>query len=381
MFAVAFGTNVFTPLLVVYRRELELPATAVTAAFAVYAAGLLPALLLAGPASDRIGRRRLVLPFAALAGAVSLLFVPAAGAAPLLYAARFLHGLVSGAVFAVGSAWLADLSGRPGAAARRTTVATTAGFSLGPLTSGVLGQYAPWPTTLPFLVHVAVIVVALGVVWRAPDAIAAGPATDPATGPAARKLVDLRLPAGTRRRFWLVLVPTAICVFSFPSTAATVLPLLLPTAGPEVVQAGLVAGVPLAVATAVAPASRLLRSMTGPVGALVGAAGLGVTALTGAGSVPALVLAAVLLGCGAGLTLTAGLALAQQLATERARGALSSAFYAWAYVGFGLPVVITATAAGGSLTGPLGVAAALFAVLAGALAADVVRTERHPADV
>lgn len=365
LFTVAYGTNVFTPLLVVYRRELDLSATVVTTTFAVYAAGLLPALLLAGPASDRIGRRRLVLSFAALAGTVSLLFIPAASAAPLLYAARFLHGLVSGVVFAVASAWLADLSGRPDVAGRRASVATTAGFSLGPLTSGVLGQYSPWPTTLPFLVHVGLVSVGLVLLRAVPDVVPGGD-----TG---RRLVDLRVPAGTRGRFWLVLVPTALCVFSLPSTAATVLPLLLPDGGPEVVQAGIVAGVPLAVASLVAPVSRLLRSLSGPTGALIGAAGLAVAALAGVGSVPALVVAAVLLGCGAGLSLTAGLTQAQQLSTENSRGALSSAFYAWAYAGFAMPVVITSTAAGGSLTASLGVVAVAFAVLAGALAADALR--------
>lgn len=368
LFAVTYGTNVFTPLLVVYRRDLDLSATVVTTTFAVYAAGLLPAMLLAGPASDRIGRRRLVLTFAALAAAVSLLFVPAAEAAPLLYVARFLQGLVSGAVIAVASAWIADLTGRPDVAGRRTAVATTAGFSLGPLTSGLLGEYAPWPLTLPFLVHVGLVALALGLVWTAPEI-----AVRRESG---RRLIDLTLPAGTRPRFWLVLVPTAVCVFSFPSTAGTVLPLLLPPGGPEIAQAGVVAGVTLAVAAVVPRAAPYLRSFTGPAGALVGGIGLGVTAFAGVGSVPVLVVAAVLLGCGAGLTLTAGLTLAQQLSTEGTRGALSSAFYSWAYAGFALPVVITVVADGGSLTGPLAAMAMVFVVLAGLLAADTRRRDR-----
>jgi MFS family permease len=60
LFVVAFGTNVPTPLLLVYRDALGLSATALTGAFGLYAAGLVPMLLLAGPASDRFGRRRLV---------------------------------------------------------------------------------------------------------------------------------------------------------------------------------------------------------------------------------------------------------------------------------------------------------------------------------
>ena len=46
LFVVAFGTNVPTPLLLVYRDTLGLSATALTGAFGLYAAGLVPTLLL-----------------------------------------------------------------------------------------------------------------------------------------------------------------------------------------------------------------------------------------------------------------------------------------------------------------------------------------------
>ena len=62
LFAVAAGTNVPTPLLLVYRDTLDLQPDVLTAVFGVYAAGLVPAIFLAGPLSDRLGRRRVVLP-------------------------------------------------------------------------------------------------------------------------------------------------------------------------------------------------------------------------------------------------------------------------------------------------------------------------------
>jgi len=66
LFAVAAGTNVPAPLLLIYRDTLHLSPDVLTAVFGIYAAGLVPALLLAGPASDRLGRRRLVLPLVVL---------------------------------------------------------------------------------------------------------------------------------------------------------------------------------------------------------------------------------------------------------------------------------------------------------------------------
>lgn len=114
LFAVAAGTNVPTPLLLVYQERLDLSAEVLTALFGCYAAGLVPALFLAGPLSDRLGRRRVALPGVALAGLASLAFAAAGSSLLLLFTARFLQGVVSGVVFSVASAWVAELSAASG---------------------------------------------------------------------------------------------------------------------------------------------------------------------------------------------------------------------------------------------------------------------------
>jgi MFS family permease len=73
LFAVGWGANHFTSLLLVYRQRLGLDAAAPAMLFGMYALGLVPGLLLAGPLSDRHGRRAVVLPSAALALAASAL--------------------------------------------------------------------------------------------------------------------------------------------------------------------------------------------------------------------------------------------------------------------------------------------------------------------
>jgi MFS family permease len=73
LFAVGWGANHFTSLLQVYRERLVLDAAAPAILFAMYALGLVPGLLLAGPVSDRYGRREVVLPSALVALSASSL--------------------------------------------------------------------------------------------------------------------------------------------------------------------------------------------------------------------------------------------------------------------------------------------------------------------
>ena len=379
VFVVAFGTNVPTPLLLVYRDELGLTSDALTGAFAVYAAGLVPALLLAGPASDRFGRRPVVVPFVVLSVVTSLLFLGAGSSTFLLFLCRFLQGAVSGVVFSVGTAWLVELVGDAARSARLTTAALGGGWALGPCLSGVLAQWLPWPTVLPYLMHVALMIVGLALMPGVPETLA----------PADRRrgaLVNLGVPGPARRPFLLVVVPIAIGVFTFPSTAVTVLPLLLTPTMPEIAVAitGFVAGVTLLTGTLAPPVARRLGTAAGPVGLGIGAAGLGL-ALLGVALHSWLILVptALLLGLGYGLCLTGGLTLVGELASPTARGALTGTFYACAYLGFGVPLLLSviggANRGVSGFVGPLAGLAVLVAVVAVALAVPRSRALVRPA--
>ncbi|HET7357458.1 MAG TPA: MFS transporter, partial [Nocardioidaceae bacterium] len=110
LLAVATGTNVPTPLLLVYRDDLDLADSTLTAIFGVYALGLMLALMVAGQAADRWGRRKVALPAAVFSVLTSLLFILAQDSEGLLFLARFLQGAASGTFFSVGSAWLVELA-------------------------------------------------------------------------------------------------------------------------------------------------------------------------------------------------------------------------------------------------------------------------------
>ena len=368
LFTVALGTNVPTPLLLVYRDTLDLSESDLTAIFGCYAIGLIAALTVAGAASDRFGRRKLVLPFAVLSGLVSLLFVPAADSVGLLYLARLLQGVVSGVVFSVSNAWLQDLAGpeRQRSAATRGAVSTSLGFAVAPVMSGVLAQYGPAPTTLPYLVHVAVLAAGLLVLVRVPETV-----HERREGP----LLQLALPPEARRPFWTVLAPTAVGVYAFPSVAATLLPLLVDDDGLGVAYAGVIAGVALASSALAARLAQALGPLAAPIGAAGGSAGfaVGVVAVL-AQAGPLLVPAAVLLGGGAGLCLTAGLTLTARLAPAHTRGAMNSAFYAFAYVGFGTPLLLAWLGSHLGPAVPLIWVTVVFAGIAAWLFVDLRRT-------
>jgi len=360
LFSVAFGTNVPTPLLLIYQHQLHLSSNVLTAVFGAYAAGLVPTLFFCGPLSDRLGRRPVALPFAALAVLTTGLFVPAGHLEVLLFVARFGQGVVSGAVFSVCSAWLAELAGpeHAGTAGRRAAVAMTAGFALGPLSSGLLAQFAPAPTTLPYLVHLVLLAFGLRAMWRVPETLIPEGTRRPLRGPVIRP--------GGRRMFLLTLAPSAVCVYAFASVPVTIIPLLLPAEGDAVAFAGLLGAITLGCGTLVAPQARRLRGSAAPTAAALGAVGFALCLLAvKLRLLPVALAGALLLGAGSGLMLAAGLAVTQRLAMPEARGTLSSIFYAFAYIGFAGPLLVSlvdgATGPAVSLGGLAGLSA-LFAL-------------------
>jgi predicted MFS family arabinose efflux permease len=375
LFTVAAGTNVPTPLLLVYQERLDLSAEVLTALFGCYAAGLVPALLLAGPLSDRLGRRRVAIPGIVLSGLASLAFAAAGDSLTLLFAARFLQGVVSGVVFSVGSAWVAELSltSGEGAGGRRAAFAMTAGFCLGPLTSGLLGEFGPAPTVLPYLLHTALVAVGLALALGLPETV------DLSAHHRSGGEVDRGVPLIRPGDGWLVatvLAPVAVCVYAFPSSIISAVPLLVELPYGGVAVTGVLAGITLGAGTVVAGLQRRLDRWTAVVGAALGAVGFAAAAAFARTAwVPWLVVSAPLLGAGGGLCLAAGLTLTARLAAPSRRGALTSLFLACAYVGFAVPFVMAVIARATSATVPLAAASGLTGLLCVRLLAPARRDQ------
>src|SRR6201994_3124168 len=193
--ATMLGTTLPTPLYVIYQARWHFSAAMVTVTFAVYAAGVLAALLLAGRSSDQAGRKP-VLAAALAASAVSTVVFILAPNVGVLIAARILSGLSAGLMTGTATAALTELV--PATASRRASLVATAanmgGLGLGPLVAGLFAQYAPHPTTLVFEVYLAVLVVAALLLLRVPETVR------PRTRPALR-FAGLGIPGRGRGEF------------------------------------------------------------------------------------------------------------------------------------------------------------------------------------
>lgn len=343
---VGWGANQFTPLLLMYRSELNLSAAVVEAMFGLYAVGLIPGLLVAGRVSDRIGRRPVVATAVVLSMIAAAVLMFGAYGPAWLFAGRLIMGVASGCGFSAGSAWIKELSTAPyaqagnGAGARRAGVAMTLGFGLGPLVAGAAAQWGPLPTVLPYLPQ---LVLAAGAALLLPHI----PETHPRS-PAGHDGVLLRMPRLSHTRFLRVVLPLAPWVFGSAAIAMVYVPglVLSRLPGLAVIFAAVDALLTALAGVLIQPLARRLGSTGGPALLIAGMSlvtvGLLVEAAVARLGQPGLVLAgAVVLGSGYGCCLVYGLSEVQRMAPPGELAELTAVFQAATYIGFGLPYLLS----------------------------------------
>ncbi|MFJ4846608.1 MFS transporter [Streptomyces sp. NPDC088733] len=352
MFVVGWGANQFSPLLLVYRADSGVTASVVTTAFAAYAAGLIPALLLAARFAQRFGRRQVVCAALVLSAVASAVLLVGGDHFWALMLGRLVAGVASGAAFGPGTAWIKDLSADagPGAGARRAAVALSAGFGGGPLVAGILAQWLAAPEALPYLVHLCLTAAVTPFVWKAPDPAVPDPAVP---GPAAtvaggsRQSRPRLRTALLQREFRWEVAPSAPLVFGAPTTSFAVLPALVPLHGPEIAAGGGIAGLTLLTGLLVQPPARRLSRRGSHVtrhwGLVAAVLGFLLAAAAVRLAEPALLIpAAMALGACYGLLLVAGLSQVEAWAAPRDLAGAAAVFYCLAYLGFVTPLVVTA---------------------------------------
>ena len=337
MFAVAMaGTTIPTPLYGLYQRAYELSPLAITVLFAVYAFGVLAALISFGRLSDDIGRRPVLLAACALAAASATTFL-VADSLWALCIARVLSGVSAGLVAGTATAALLDLGGpdRRGRSAVLGVAANMGGLAAGTFVAGVLADLAPNPLQTPFWTHLALVVLAtVAIVWLVPGA---GPQRHwrirpqrPGVPKEVRALFFRAVLAGGSGFAVTGLLTSVSAVFLAKSLGY----------GSHTLAGGVVA---LAFATTAAGqlgARRIAveRALPLACAGLIVACALVGTALASTTLAP-LLLGAVVLGVATGVAVGGGLAGIAAATPPARRGETSSAFFAGLYAMLAVPVL------------------------------------------
>ncbi|MFE0193840.1 MFS transporter [Streptomyces sp. NPDC058989] len=358
-------SNAAMPLYGVWQRRLGFGSGTLTLIYAAYVVGLLGALLVAGVAADRLGRKPVLVP-ALLLGITACLGYATAPSVAALATARLLTGAATGTAVSAGMAAVTDIAAGRRIGPLLASTAMVLGAGIGPVLAGVLSQTAPAPTVTVFAVEAALLATALAVVARMPL-----PRRRPGSGTGTpRSWVRLpAVPRDNRRHLALGLAAFApgISATAFVlSLGPSLLAGLLGTANRAL--AGGLALVMFLAATGVQFAVRHLavRTVLLTSGAATIAGTLALVAAVHTATLPPLVAAVVLAGAGQGAGQLGGLTLLSREVPAAHRAEANAGLNAGGYLLAGaLPV------ADGYLSDAIGLpaAATVFGLVVAALAA------------
>jgi len=328
------GTTLPTPMYALYSDRMHFSVLTTTVVFATYVAGVLAALLLFGSWSDVVGRRPMLFLAIALAVGSAAVFLVATGLDDLLLG-RVLSGLSAGV--ATGTATAAVIEAAPDSwrnrAAAIATVANIGGLGLGPLVAGLLVQYAPAPLTLPFVVHIVLMVLATASVAIAPE-------TSARSGKL--RVQRLALPPEVRPVF-ATAATAGFAGFAVMGHFGAVSPSFLASDvgnHNHAVAGALVFSIFAASAVAQLVSGRIEANRAIAVGCGVLVVGTLIIAVSlHVSSLPLIILGAVVAGAGQGISIGRGLAAVAEKTPPDRRAEVSSTYFVVAYVGLALPVI------------------------------------------
>ncbi|OFN78089.1 MULTISPECIES: MFS transporter [unclassified Corynebacterium] len=342
MFLVACGANLFAPMVVVYQVTTELGVLQTTFLFGIYALGIMVALFIGGPLSDSLGRRAIMRPAVLITTTGSLVFLGGAGGAflPLLIG-RLCAGAAVGFAMSSGAAWIKELSTHLSVGAKRSSIALSAGFASAPGVAGIAAEFLPWPTVLPYLLHIGLALVVVPLVWTVPEQRSAQ------TASSRRSLI----PTSLLSPRYLPVVAYAPWVFGSATTAFVFLPAQLSEhLRHPILIAGLCALLTMGSGVVIQQLAGRIR-VTAFHGMVLAAIGMALCLVILAAAeynwaVFLLPLAAIIMGSSYGIGMLSGLAETQAIAHPAELGAATGVFYSLTYLGFFAPFIL-------SLLGPV----------------------------
>ena len=351
-----------TPLLTLYLRQWNFSPPLLSMAFAVYAGGLLAALLTLGSLSDHLGRRPVILGALLVQLAAMALFLAATDIS-LVITARIVQGVATGVATTAFSAALVEIAppDRKKLATILGSVGMAGGLALGTLLAGIAVEYAPEPNSIVFI-PLAVLTV-FGIV-----VVALSPETSPRHKGAARSLVpNVRVPGAARSEF-AAAAPAIAAAWMLAGLSLGLAPTIVRNVFH--LDSGLLNGFTSFIGPMVSALAGLAfigakarpAMFVGILATSAGAAGILGGILTG--SLALMVIGQTLGGIGFGAAFTSALRLLIPAVQAQDRAATISAVYVVAYLGFSIPVILVGqlAAALGLIPAIAGYASATFAL-------------------
>lgn len=339
-----FASSAPSPLYIVFQAQWGFSAITLTSVFAVYAVGLLAALVIAGSVSDHIGRRPTLLVGLAIE-MVGMLAFAEARSVGWLFAARALQGIATGIAMGAISAALLDLqpAGKPRLGALLGVAAPLGGLAAGALAAGLLVQYGPDPTRFIFWLLFGAFAVAI-------LAAAALPETVRRAGPWLHSLrPSIAVPSSLRVAF-VATIPCLMAAWGLGGLVLSLGPSL--TAGVLGDTSHVAGGLPIFIMTGVSSlASIWLRdtharsTARGGLAALIAGVAIALLGLN-AGSLALFLIGAAVAGLGFGPAFAGAFRALSNRAEVDQRAGLVSAILIASYLAFSLPAV----AAGAAVT-------------------------------
>lgn len=169
-----------TPLYPLYQHELALTSVSLTVIYGAYAAGVLISLFGVGNLAGKVKDLRSMIVPALLVVLVGALLFALADSFLMLFIARLLAGVGTGALTGAANIALVRFGPKDGGktAALIATLSFTTGLALGPIFSGVALQTGFYTTSLPFVIIMAVAATAaLGVMLKWPLDVVIAPSS------------------------------------------------------------------------------------------------------------------------------------------------------------------------------------------------------------
>jgi predicted MFS family arabinose efflux permease len=335
--ALMLGGTLPVPLYVLYEAKMGFGSLGVTVVFATYVIGTLTALLGFGDLSDHIGRKK-VLAGAIACAAISTAFFLIATSIGELIVARVISGLAAGFATGTATAALAELSGLGGQ--RRAAVVASAanltGLGLGPLVAGLFAQYLGAPTRTVFWAYLGVCALLFLALFEIPETVRHPD-----------RVFRVHLRVGVPADMRLILLGAGLGVFAafsilglFSSLVPTFVRGVLGISNLAIIgTTGFVIFITAAISQAASARLASRRSVSvGLPGLFVGLACLETSLFTDTEWL--FYAATVASGIAVGLIFRGGLSEINKRADPAHRAEVVSTFFAIAYVGLGLPVVL-----------------------------------------